>query len=328
MKVIGTGSKKVLILQILDILKKYSDEDHPLTQQEIIRYLKDDGTECDRRSVRANVQALQDYGFEISMEKDGYCLYGRSFDETELRLLIDSVYSSRSIPRSRAQVLIGKLKNEASIYFEARVNHITNLPDLNQNKKLYSLMDQIDKVIDEKKKLRFTYNSYGSDLKLHPTREKPYIVSPYQIAAVNGWYYLVGNTDGQDGVSYYRLDKITKAETLDEKLVPMKNVKGLEKGLNLPKLMVEHVNLYSGDSVPIQFIMGSNNVDALVDWLGKDFTILEDKAGKLKVKVICNEEAFYKWSLQYGADIEVLQPADLRKKIAATVAEMSKRYKK
>ena len=106
------------------------------------------------------------------------------------------------------------------------------------------------------------------------------------------------------------------------------NIKGLEKGLNLPKMMVEHVNLHSGDSVQIQFTMGSDNVDALVDWLGKEFTIIEDKAGKLKVKVICNEEAFYKWALQYGEDVEVLQPVDLRKKIASTVAEMSKKYKK
>ncbi len=328
MKVIGTGSKKVLILQILDIMKKYSDADHPLTQQEIIRYLKEEGTECDRRSVRANVQALQDYGFEISMEKDGYCLKGRSFDETELRMLIDSVFFSRSIPKSRAQAIIEKLKAEASIYFEAKMAHVSSLPDLGQNKKLAAVLDQIDDAIDDKKKIRFIYNSYGSDLKLHPTREKPYVANPYQIAAVNGWYYLIASTEDQDGVSYYRLDKITKLEVLDEKIVPMKNIKGLEKGLNLPKMMVEHVNLHSGDCVPIQFTMGSGNVDALVDWLGKEFTIIEDKAGKLKVKVVCNEEAFYKWALQYGDDVEVLQPVDLRKKIASTVAEMSKKYKK
>ncbi len=309
-------------------MKKYSDEDHPLTQQDIIRYLKDDGTECDRRSVRANVQALQDYGFDISMEKDGYCLRGRCFDEAELRMLIDSVWFSRSIPKSRAQALIAKLKGEASIYFEARTSHVTGVQVQNQNKKLLTMLDQVDKAIDDKKKIQFVYNTFGSNLKMHPTRPTPYIVSPYQVAAVNGWYYIIANTDSQEGASYYRLDKITKFEVLDEKSVPMKNVKGLEKGIVLPKLMVENISFCGGDSVPIQFIMASSNVDALVDWLGKDFTILEDKAGKLKVNVICNEEAFYKWALQYGADVEILQPADLRKKIAATVAEMSKKYKK
>ena len=33
----GTGNKKMLNMLILEILKKYSDENHALTQQEIIK---------------------------------------------------------------------------------------------------------------------------------------------------------------------------------------------------------------------------------------------------------------------------------------------------
>ena len=36
----ATGNKKMLNMLILDILKEYSDENHRLTQQEIIRLLK------------------------------------------------------------------------------------------------------------------------------------------------------------------------------------------------------------------------------------------------------------------------------------------------
>ena len=52
------AEKKQSNMLLLDILKKYSDEDHHLTQQEIIRLLKSEyGMPCDRRSVKANVEA-------------------------------------------------------------------------------------------------------------------------------------------------------------------------------------------------------------------------------------------------------------------------------
>ena len=68
----GTGTKKMLMMMILDILKKYSDEDHHLTQQEIIRLLKSEyGMPCDRRSVKANVEALKEMDYDIVMD-NGY----------------------------------------------------------------------------------------------------------------------------------------------------------------------------------------------------------------------------------------------------------------
>ena len=68
-------AKRMLNFLILDILKEYSDEDHRLTQQEILRLLKlNYDVECDRRSVKSNVEALKAFGYEIDMA-DGYCLF-------------------------------------------------------------------------------------------------------------------------------------------------------------------------------------------------------------------------------------------------------------
>ena len=92
----ATGTKKMLNILILDILKEYSDEKHRLTQQEIIRLLKANyNMECDRRSVKSNVESLKEMGYEISME-DGYYLMEREFEDAELRMLIDSVLFSKS----------------------------------------------------------------------------------------------------------------------------------------------------------------------------------------------------------------------------------------
>ncbi len=51
--------KKLMIINILDILKKYSDEDHRLTQKDIIELLKRDyNMTVDRKSVKSNLMTL------------------------------------------------------------------------------------------------------------------------------------------------------------------------------------------------------------------------------------------------------------------------------
>ena len=99
----ATGNKKMLNMLILEILRKYSDEKHPLTQQQIIKLLKqNNGMECDRRSVKNNIEHLVELGYEISMDK-GYYLISREFDDAELRILIDSVLFSKSISTKQGQ---------------------------------------------------------------------------------------------------------------------------------------------------------------------------------------------------------------------------------
>ena len=170
----ATANKKMLNMLILDVLKEYSDEEHRLSQQEIIRILKREyGMECDRRSVKNNVEYLKELGYDISMEK-GYYLAEREFEASELRLLIDAVLFSKGISNRQAKDLIGKLKKQSNRYFEPKVAHICNLPEIHtvDNKQLMYVIDVINDAIEKKKKISFTYNDYGTDFKLHPRRER------------------------------------------------------------------------------------------------------------------------------------------------------------
>ena len=85
----GTGNKKMLNMLILEILREYTDENHSLTQQEIIKLLEQNyGMECDRRSVKSNIMSLKEMGYDISTDS-GNRLLSREFDDAKLRILID-----------------------------------------------------------------------------------------------------------------------------------------------------------------------------------------------------------------------------------------------
>lgn len=324
----ATGNKKMLNMLILEILQKYTDENHALTQQEILKFLDQNyGMECDRRSVKNNVLCLKEMGYDISMEK-GYRLLSREFDDAELRILIDSVLFSKSISTRQAKGLIKKLRDMASNFFNAKVSHVSNLPDLNRtdNKQAMYTLDVINDAIADKRKISFIYNEIGTDFKLHPKRQEPYIVNPYQIVANNGRFYLIGNYDKYDNVAHFRIDKMTNVTELEEKVKPMKQIPELADGLNLPKHMAEHFYMFSGESVPIMLRTTSDMMSELVDWFGKDFRITEKKGEEITVRLTCNYDTMRYWALQYGPYVEVLAPESLRERLKEDAKGMLDKY--
>lgn len=107
----GTGTKKMLNMLILDILKEYSDSEHRLLQQDIIDLLESNyGLSCKRRAVCNNINSLREMGYDIVADK-GYYLKSRDFTDAELRLLIDSVFSSGGITDKEAHHLVKKLRS-------------------------------------------------------------------------------------------------------------------------------------------------------------------------------------------------------------------------
>lgn len=336
--------KKMIIINIIDILKKYTDMDHRLTQAEIVDILKKEYMmDVDRKTVKRNLMNLLDMGLDIEYteinkmvpnkktgvpEETSFCTdwyMTREFSDSELRLLIDSLLFSKNVPYNQCKELIEKLKGLSNIYFDKKVKHICNLPD-NQprNKEVFYTIDILDEAISQNKKVSFTYNSYGTDKKLHPRREEPYIINPYQMVATNGKYYLICNYDKYDNVVNYRVDKITNIKILDK---PRKNVKELLDGeINLPKHMAEHIYMFAGESIRAKFKAKNYIIDQLIDWYGKDVDIKSENDEECIVTVNVNKNAFFCWAMQYGMHIEVLEPLDMREQVINSVKEIINKY--
>ncbi len=324
----GTGNKRLLNMYILNILREYSDENHALTQQDILKQLESDyDVICDRRTVKAYVDEWIELGWDIVYDK-GYKLISREFDDAELRILIDSVLFSKSISTRQAQTLIKKLQGFASKYFNAKVSHVCNLPDLNRtvNRQAMYALGIINDAMSAKKKIEFIYNEMGTDFKLHPKRKDPYVVNPYQIVANNGKFYLIANYDKYDNVVHFRIDKMKEIKCLNESIKPRSEVPELANGLNLPKHMAEHIYMFSGESVWAEIKTTPDMMGELVDWFGKDFKIEQEEDGYIIIRVKCNGNALRYWALQYGPYVEILKPVKLREQLKQDAESMYRKY--
>ena len=110
--------KKLLILNILDILRKYTDEDHMLTTNQLIEMLKEKyGISVHRVTLAKDIAALQEFGIDIVVvhsTQSKYFVASRMFELPELKLLIDAVQSSKFITNKKSQVLIEKIQRMTS----------------------------------------------------------------------------------------------------------------------------------------------------------------------------------------------------------------------
>lgn len=344
-------SKKLRIMSILNILRKYSDEDHRLNQKDIVElYQREYGERIDRKAVKRNMTDLLEFGFEIEysenirkrlnsageLEEDiilSEFYLNRDFTEGELRLLIDSILFSMNLPHKQKMELIEKLEGLSSVYFKSKVKHIKTLTSgKTTGEQIFYTIEVLDDAIEEGKQVKFHYSEYGTDKKLHKKKNsagqiRTYLINPYQIVAVNGRYYLLCNNDKYDTLSHYRLDKITDIEPLDTPVKSKALVQGFENGrLNLRKYMSEHLYMYMGESAPVKFRFDKQIIGEVIDRFGDDirFTDETDKEATATVKV--GEKAMKMWAQQFMQFVTVLSPQSLVEDIKSEVEKALQRY--
>ena len=337
--------KKILIINILEILKKYSDQEHRLSQKDIAAILERDySMKADRKSIKRNLMDLIDVGYNIGyteIERSGKngdatiltdWYLERDFTDAELRLLIDSILLSKSIPTNQCKELIEKLKGLSNNYFDVRVKHVRSIPEVKPgNQQLFYTIEILDEAIEKKKKVRFSMSWYGFDKKRHISAHEdgtPRVrtFNPYQMVTANGRYYLLGNFEYHDDVAYVKLDHIVDIVILPETVKPKTKVKGLEKGLDLPKHMAEHVYMSYGDTADILMRVSKQMSDQIVDWLGFDFTVIKEEEDAVIIKLRSSIRAMRFWAMQYGIFVEILEPKELREEIAKAIETMKSRY--
>jgi predicted DNA-binding transcriptional regulator YafY len=339
--------KKTLMLNILNILKKYSDENHRLSAKEIGERLEREYSQkVDRRAIKRNLINLIDCGYELrftestrktqsgedeTITTNWYLV--RDFEDSELRLLIDSLLFSKYISRKQCKDLIEKLEGLSNNYFKSKVTHISTMPEnFSENKQIFYTIDILDEAISSKKEVSFKYFDYGIDKKLHYRcdengKPKEYTVSPYQMAATNGRYYLIAYRAAYDELSNFRIDRINDIHMLDSPAMPLEKMPGFKYGLDLPRLMAEHVYMYTGESVHAVFEAKKYLVGDIIDWFGPDVNFQPIDTDTIRVSVTVNEQAMVYWALQYGMHIEVKSPQGLRDKIKKAVDEMAEKYR-
>lgn len=319
--------KKLALLRILQILEDETDKEHPYTQAQIIKRLaeKYDIT-VERKAVGRNLSLLKEAGFGIESTKAGSFFDGRTFEQSELRLLVDSILCSRYINKKHSEDLIEKIVALGGKNFKSHVKHIYSVGKWSKsdNIEFFYNIEIADEAIETAKQITFHYNKFDETARLKKTYRQ--IVSPYQMILHNQRYYLMAHNEYWKNMAFYRMDKITDVEILDKPQTPIRSVPGYKNGIDYKDLATSRPYLYADKAEKIVVACDKALMDDVVDWFGNGVSVRKGNEGQIVVTLYASKDAMLYWALQYGRRAKVLEPEDLVQKIKQTLEDVLKSY--
>ena len=96
-----------------------SDETHPISIQQMVDELASHDIKAERKTLYDDLETLRLFGLDIIKSHGrttGYYVGSRAFEVPELKLLVDSVQSSKFITEKKTLSLIKKIEGLASTY--------------------------------------------------------------------------------------------------------------------------------------------------------------------------------------------------------------------
>ncbi|MEG1993897.1 MAG: WYL domain-containing protein, partial [Oscillospiraceae bacterium] len=239
-------SKGTKILYILKFLWENTDQDHRAKSADISDYLLSKGISAERKSIYSDIALIKEFGVPIENDKGkngGYYIDDRIFEIAELKILLDSVASSKFITEKKSNILMDKLQKMCNKFQAQQLKRnifVTNRLK-SENESIIYNVDFINTAINENKKVVFKYFDYNIEKKqVFRHNGKIYIVSPYALVLDNNNYYLVGS-EGDGNIKHYRLDKMNNINISDEKRE--KSCNDFDGGYYAQK----HFSMYGGE---------------------------------------------------------------------------------
>ena len=321
------SNKKLSIIYIYEILKEYSDENHPLTQQEIVSKIKQIyDMECERKSVASNIEMLIDLDFDIIKIPHKGCYIGeRILEPSEVSFIVDALFSSKSISGKQAKEIAIKLSNLLSKYQRKRYNYIFKADEVNRtdNKELFYNIEVILEAIENNKKIAFNYTRPHYE---KGETQKVYIVNPYFLVNSQGRYYLISNFDYYNEISNYKVDFIKNIKIIDEERKDVTSINGFEKGIDISKYINEHIYVFGDKTINATIkLIDVNSTTYVIEWFGNNAKIYK-KNDEIYADITSSERALIYWCLQYGESVELLTPKETRNKIKDKIGIIYKKY--
>ena len=321
--------KKLALIRIWQILKDYSDYDHPLTQEDIAAKLESEyGIVIERKAIGRNISLLKEAGADIESRRAGSYLAYRDFEDSELHMLIDGVLSSKHITAKHSKDLIDRICALSNKYFRSNVKHIHSVNDWSKtdNQALFYNIEMIDAAIEHGKQIQYDYNKFGIDKKLHKSSQQN--MSPYLMILHNQRYYLMAYSERWGDMAFHRLDHITNMIITDKKATPIRDVPGYENGINFKDLSSTMPYMYTDKPERIEFTADIAIIDQIVDWFGTEVRIVKgEDDNKVNVSVKASPYAMEHWAMQYINYVEVTAPKSLRNRIKEALENGIKKYK-
>ena len=328
----ANDNKNGMIAVLFEVLKESTDIDHPAKFNKLGKLVSEKlgkDKPVDARTISGYIDLLRSLGFVIEQKTGGYYLEKRFLDKAETKLLCDQILFSTIIPSQRKEKIVQALTTDLSIsdqnLLKSEVG--TNYKSALQESLYKDTLNNTNNILDaikKNKKITFQYGDYDEkkELKL---KSKQYRVSPFQFLFEQGKYYIMCQTEEDEGTGItrnFRIDLMRTVRTTNTKRVECP----IEE--NLTDYLMRQINMYSPDMIDIVLEVNAKGLRGLYDKLGLDSNLQVEHIGtdKYRAKFQASFQGTKFFVLQYLDQMTVIKPDKLKREVIKSMKTALEKY--
>lgn len=324
-----SSNQKLKILYVLKILWENTDESHTLSINEILSKLDSYGIKAERKSLYDDFESLRTFGIDIESQKEkttGYYIASRDFELPELKLLVDSVQSSKFITHKKSLDLIKKIEALTSMYDAAKLQrqvHVFNRIKT-MNESIYYNVDGIHDAISNNSQITFHYFEWNEKKeKIYRHEGALYKVSPFALCWDDENYYMIAFDSLSSQIRHYRVDKMSDISLSDEKRIGLEEFEKIDMAVYTNKIF----GMFSGREETVTLRCDNSLAGVIIDRFGSGINFM--KVSETQFEFTVNVEIsplFLSWVISFGNKMKVVTPQSVINDVLSLIKETNNLY--
>ncbi len=325
-----SANQKLKLLYITKLLMNNSNESHPVSMNRILDELAANGISAERKSIYDDMESLRVFGLDVNHiggKKGGYYIGERDFELPELKLLVDSVQSSKFITEDKTYKLIKKIENLASVYdgqlLQRQVYVKNRVKSMNES--IYYAVDAVSDAIAQNKKIRYKYFEYTVSKERKFRHDGAvYFVSPFALIWDDENYYMLAWDSTVRKMKHYRVDKMYGVEVSDEDREGNKEFESFDMSAYTKTVF----GMFGGEEVRVKLRFANHLAGVAIDRFGRDTILIPDGDEFFTVNVdVVPSAHFLAWVFGFGTEAEIISPESVKDEMKNQLKQLTQMYK-
>lgn len=324
-----TANYKRKLPILAKLLLERSDEEHPVSRQEMQEELERWGLSAERKSIYDDMEQLRELGLDVQAKRGrggGWFIGERDFQLAELKLLVDAVQSSRFLTERKSGALIGKLEGLTSVHqarqLQRQVYVDRRIKTMNES--IFYNVDRLQGAVAGNRVVSFRYFEYNARReRVFRRGGEKYRLTPYGLIWDSENYYLAGWDELRKEVRHYRVDKMADIAVIS-------GMKGHPRGdWTAEGYARKHFGMYAGVPCRLKLRCENRLAGVVIDRFGLEVALIPDGEGHFTATVeLVASPPLWGWLFGLGPGVEVLSPEWAVEEFAARLEEAAALYRR
>ena len=333
--------QKMRLFALKELLERETDDKHSITMDRILQLLQTKyDMQAERKSIYDDMRAFRESELlDVTPPQGrerGYSVASRTFEVSELKMMIDAIQSSKFLSEAKTRELINKMETLCSKH-EAKNLHrdvvISNrVKSISSSSVLFRNIDIIHRAISLNAQISFQYFTFDlKKQKQYMLKGERYTASPWSMIYTDDNYYLLAYTKGK--FKHFRVDKMDNVQAfiVEEGEAEVVTLEREGKEAFDKKDMSAYTkytfSMYGDEPTPVTMVFQNRMVGVVMDRFGRDVLIMKEDDRHFRITVpVAVSDQFFGWVFGLGKMVRIVGPEDVKAKMKKALADIAARY--